>query len=521
MPLARRWSFAFLVGCLAARLGSPLQAEVRLPAILGSNMVLQAGQPLPFWGWATPGERIQVEAGERKGETQTGVDGTWHVRLDPLAAGGPLEVIVTGRNRLVLKNVLVGEVWLCSGQSNMTFALSGESQAAEALAAAHRPSLRLFTVQRKASEEKPLEEVLGRWVECTPETARTFSAVAYYLGVQLQEGRKSPVGLIHSSWGGTKAEAWTPREALASDPALQPILDRWQQALADLPRLTAEFEANKDRLLSEWRQKAAEAAARGGAAPTEPRVRIAPNSQYAPVALYNAMIAPLAPFAIAGVAWYQGEGNAGRGLEYRTLFPAMIKSWRATWGRELPFIFVQLPNIGRLNSRWPEVREAQLLSRSVPGTEMIVTIDVGDPKDLHPRAKAEVGRRLALAAEALVYGQPGETRLSPLFQRARTEGEGGMRVSFLPGRGGLAVRPGGSLQGFQLAGSDRRFFPATARIEGDTVLVQCPQVPSPVAVRYAWEDNPASASLISSSGLPASPFRSDDWDLAGPPAPEP
>ncbi len=493
---------------------SPLLADVSLPSFFGSGMVLQRDMPVAIWGKADPGETVTVTlTPDDTAATRANAEGRWSVRLPARAASAePLSLTVTGANTLRLDDILVGDVWLCSGQSNMALRVSTADNADAEIAAADFPRIRLFTVAR-AVADSPRDDVKGRWEACAPGTIRSFSAVGYFFGRQLHQNLNVPIGLIHSSWGGTAAEAWTPREVLAADENLKPILERWDATMADFPRIKAEFEANKERLTAEWKLAVVAAKEAGRTPPSQPRLRTGPNTQYQPAGLYHAMIAPLAPLSLRGVIWYQGEANAGRAEQYRTLFPALIEAWRAAWDRpDLPFLFVQLPNLDRQpepsRSGWAELREAQALTLATPHTAMAVTIDVGDPKDLHPTNKLDVGRRLALAAEAQVYGLPRAGRLSPIFQRATFDGREARLEFDTPD--GLAARDGKPLEGFVIAGADRAFVPAQARIEGDRVIVWSESVPDPVAVRYAWADNPA-CNLTSGADLPASPFRTDDW----------
>ena len=490
-----------------------VSATVVVPAFFGPGMVLQREAPIQIWGKAAPGEKIAVTLADSTVETVADQAGAWRTTL-PARAGGeaPWSLRIRGTNELRFDDVLMGDVWLCSGQSNMNLRVANAARAKEEIAGAAFPRIRLFTVAREVADA-PQSDVKGRWEACSPETVGTFSAAAYFFGRELHRDLGIPVGLIHSSWGGTAAEAWTPRETLAASPELQPILARWDAAVADYPRLKAEFDANEDRLVADWKVAVAEAKKAGRPAPAEPRLRTGPGTQYQPAGLYHAMIAPLATLPLRGVIWYQGEANAGRAAQYRTLFPAMIGAWRRAWARpDLPFLYVQLPNLDRQpepsRSGWAELREAQLLTLAVPHTGMAVTIDIGDPQNLHPTNKQDVGKRLALAAEALVYDRPAAGRLSPLYVRAEKAGAG-MVVHFKT-PDGLSVRGGDTLKGFAVAGADQVFHPAQARIEGDTVVVSSAAVAAPVSVRYAWADNP-DCNLVSSAGLPASPFRTDDW----------
>ncbi|MBV9929268.1 MAG: 9-O-acetylesterase [Acidobacteria bacterium] len=654
-------SLALTASLLLLVLAGAARADVRVPSVISDNMVLQQGRKVRVWGWAEPGERVTVTfRGEKSGATAD-ARGRWEVLTGPHKAGGPFELTVAGRNTLTFRNVLVGEVWVCSGQSNMEWSLVNAQDGAREAAAADYPSIHLFTVTKKTSD-KPLEDVEGHWVVTTPKEAAQFSAVGYFFGRELHKRLNVPVGLIHTSWGGTPAEAWTSRAVLAADPMLKPILERYDKQLTDLPGLQREYQAaqaewarrymtedagNKGepagyakpgydvaswksmRLPQLWesagldvdgvvwfRREVEVPAAWAGkdltlklgaiddfdttyfngervgstgadtpnawTAPREYRVpgslvragrntlavrvydrmggggfgggemslapagaakaeavaldgewayreeatvpsrRIdwgsqpqapGPANQNSPTVLYNAMLAPLFPYAIRGAVWYQGESNAGRAYQYRVLFPSMIRDWRAAWGEgDFPFYFVQLANWkarpqDSIDSEWAELREAQTMTLKTPNTGMAVTIDIGNPDDIHPRNKLDVGLRLARWALADTYGMKLE-KSGPLFDSYKVEGDK-VRVAFRHA-GGLKTRDGSAPAGFYVAGSDRRFVPAEARVEKGGILVWSKDVPAPAAVRYAWADNPA-ANLYNSDNLPASPFRTDDW----------
>src|SRR5215213_7101182 len=637
---------------------SVANAEVRLPAIISDNMVLQHGVKVRIWGNARPGERVTVSLKDKSASTVADAQGHWQVWLDPLKAGGPLELTVKGDNVLTIKNVLAGEVWLCSGQSNMEWPLANTIGGADAVAHANYPEIRLFTVTKNTSTT-PLADLEGHWVVTTADDAAHFSAVGYFFGRELYQHLKVPIGLINSSWGGTPAEAWTRHDALASSPELKPILDKYESSLNALPqakeayaRALAAWEeknlyidaGNKGEALgyadpasstSDWSKMdlpkqfetagllidgavwfrkelelpvswagkdlvlnlppiddldttylngtkigatgrdtpnsymvprkyvvpgslvragrnviavrvfdsageggfsrggafsigpgGAEAIALGGVweykveqalEPKHPDWGSRPeavgvSNQNNPSVLYNAMIAPLVGFAIRGVIWYQGESNAGRAYQYRTLFPTMIRVWRSAWGSNFPFYFVQLANWHANKaepdeSDWAELREAQMMTLREPQTGMAVTIDIGDVNDIHPRNKLDVGRRLAAWALADTYNQK-VIPSGPLFDSYNVKGDQ-IRIRFKHADG-LKTSDGGPLKGFAIAGEDRHFVWADARIEGDTVIVLSPKISKPVAVRYGWADNPI-ANLYNKAGLPASPFRTDDW----------
>jgi len=652
-----------LLLCVSPLLVQPAHAEVRVPAIIGDNMVLQQGRKVRLWGTAQPGESVKVSFAGQSVHATADTQGHWQVFLSSLQAGGPSALTIAGTNTLTFKNVLVGDVWICSGQSNMEFPLVNANGGAEAVAQANYPEIHLFTVQKKTATS-PLDDMQGHWVVTTPDQVGQFSAVGYFFGREIYQRLKIPLGLIHTSWGGTPAEAWTSHEALLSAPDLKPILDRYQKSLEALPQRQQEYE----RALAEWEQKniysdpgnkgealgyadpsfgtadwkqmnlpqfmetaglridgavwfrkeidlpadwagkelalnltpiddfdvtyfngtrvgstgietpnsymvprhykvpgalvhagrnviavrVFDRAGEGGFGGSSPMSLLpvgasdagaislagswsykielglepknpdwgsrpelpGPANQNSPSVLYNAMIAPLVPFAIRGAIWYQGESNAGRAYQYRLLFPTMIRDWRSRWSQgDFPFYFVQLANWKPRNaepveSEWAELREAQTLTLTQPHTGMAVIIDIGDTNDIHPRNKLDVGKRLANWALAETYHQKLELS-GPLYDSFAIEHEM-VRLKFKHLGGGLKTADGGPPKGFAIAGADHKFVWAEARIEGDTMVVWSKDVAHPVAVRYAWADNPL-CNLFSAAGLPASPFRTDDW----------
>jgi len=492
----------FLMTCLATLSGGRSFAEVSLPRLFTDHMVLQRGMSVPVWGWAAPGEKVRVELEGQKAETAADKDGKWMVRLLPLKAGGPFELKASGKNTLVVKDVLVGEVWLCSGQSNMAMEVSACLNAGSEMAAATNPLIRQFQV-RRVKAETPCQDVaegggwLSTWIPASPETVKNFTGAGYFFARQLYEKLDVPIGLIHSSWGGTTAEAWTSPAALGKDTDLKMILTNWPDYNNDeewLKEQYTKFTAEVEK----WKRE-------GG---------VKPLYFNQPGVLYNPMIAPLIPYAIRGTIWYQGESNVFRAYQYRRLFPEMIRSWREAWGEgDFPFLFVQLANFNAKTDRWPELREAQTMALSLPHTGMALAVDIGEAEDIHPKNKQEVGRRLALAARALVYGEK-LVYSGPLYRSMEIKGNK-CYVSFDHLGDGLMIRGGGTLAGFVIAGEDRKFVPAKAEIVGGRVAVWSDEVAKPVAVRYAWEDNPEGANLYNRVGgeavLPASPFRTDDW----------
>ena len=503
-----RWSTGFLASlmCCAAAV-----ADVKLPALFSHNMVLQQKVQTPVWGWADPGEAITVSIAGQTASSTAGHDGRWSVRLEPLSAGGPFELTVSGKNTLVVRDVLVGEVWLCSGQSNMAWSLVRSENGEQVAAEATNPAIRLFQVKRGNGTE-PQSDVIASWQACNPTTARDFSAVAYFFGRELQQNLDVPVGLIQASVGGTPAEAWTSRKSIESEPTVSPILDQWEKIIADFD--PAEHEAFKQQL-REW-TKAVREGGQSQTAIKRPKEPLGPSHPHRPANLYNSMVHPLAPFAIAGAIWYQGENNVPRAHQYRTLLPLMIRSWRSTWGQQdnLPFLIVQLPRYKKpreqpVESDWAELREAQFMtSRALPNVHVACTIDLGDATDIHPKNKLDVGNRLADVALGTVYGH--DLVYSGPVLESVTIGGSEARLKFRHVGGGLIAKGGETLKGFAMAGEDKRFVWADARIEGDSVIVTSDEIARPVAVRYAWGDNPP-VSLFNKEGLPALPFRTDDW----------
>ena len=632
---------------------------IKLPALFCDHMVLQREKPLPVWGWAEPGEAIAVSIAGQCARTVAGSDGRWKVTLPALPVGGPFEMTI---NDVTLRDVLVGEVWIGSGQSNMQFNVGSVDNSGQEIDAANFPRIRLFTVPTVAALEIQ-DDVVGNWSVCTPQTVGGFSAALYFFGRELHQKLGVPIGLIHSSWGGTVAEAWTSRESMLAVPEIRDIVEDYEANLPLLQAQMAEYEAtlkcwndelpkdpgntglslgwadlgfdasNWDVMVvpSTWAQAGLdmsgvlwfrrevevpdswagqdlmlrigacdksdttyfngvevgamsyyddlntwctpraypvpgklvqagknvitsriyshcfaggllgpetemrlEAPGVPGAEPIAlngcwqyaiehnfgkrkelPAQPLGPGNANSPHTLYDGMIAPLIPYAIRGAIWYQGESNAARATQYRVLFRTLIRDWRKQWGQgDFAFYFVQLANYMAsavkqqpADSDWAELREAQTLALQEPNTGMAVITDIGDPVDIHPRNKQDVGLRLALNALAQTYGQPVEYS-GPMYKAMQVEG-GAIRICFDHVAGGLIAKDG-KLPGFAIAGEDKHFVWAEARIDGDSVVVSSPQVPAPVAVRYAWEDNPP-CSLYNAAGLPASPFRTDDW----------
>jgi sialate O-acetylesterase len=504
----RKATFAALaVAAGLLGLHAPAHAAVKPNGLIGDGMVLQQGIKAPIWGTADDGEDITVTI-EKQKHTTTARDGAWRVDLDPLKAGGPYELTIAGKNTIRIKNVLVGEVWICSGQSNMEMPLVSTADAQKAIAASANPKIRLFVVKR-TSTATPQAAVVGQWAECGPKTVGGFSAAAYYFGRDLNKALDVPVGLIETNWGGTVCEAWTSHEALGAVPELKYLADKSDKAVK--AALDDYLKA-----LDKYREQVAKDRDEGKEPPAPPQLPdIAKNANAFPSSLYNGMIAPLVPYAIKGAIWYQGESNAGRAYEYRTLFPTMIKDWRERWQEgDFPFLFVQLApfaaNKDPNGVQWAELREAQLLTlQKVPYTAEAVITDVGDEKDIHPKQKEPVGARLALAAEALAYGKKVEYS-GPVYESTKVEGNKAI-LSFTHVGGGLVAK-GGPLQGFTIAGADHKFVKAEAEIRDGTIEVSSKEVDKPEAVRYGWANFPV-VNLFNKDGLPATPFRTDDLPL--------
>lgn len=521
------------------------QADVKLPAIISDNMCLQANKEIPIWGKADPGEQVTVSLGMLKDSVGATADesGNWRVTLHAMPdGGGPFELNVSGKNHLVVKNVIVGEVWVASGQSNMEFAFRGAHNHAEEQPKANYPKIRIFNLKKRTALE-PLWDCEGKWEECTPETVMGTSAVGYFFARDIHTKLGVPVGLIHTSWGGTPAEAWTSIEGLKSSPELAGALNAAEHEKQNLP---AEIEKYKNQTLprweeadKKWKDEYAHADAATRKKHPEPRRPNSPaNNPNAPTVLFNGMIAPIIPFGIEGAIWYQGESNAGNPYLYRTLFPAMIQDWRNHWAaanpdeKDFPFCFVQLANFQARENEptqsdggWPGLREAQHMTLKLPNTGEAVIIDIGQANDIHPKDKMDVGRRLALAAlhmayhKDLVFSGPTYAGMSVEGNKVRIKfdnvGEG-LTIAAAPSTqpGVPPAQPASELKGFSIAGDDHRFVWANAKIEGDSVIVWSDQIEKPVAVRYAWANNPE-CNLYNKEGLPASPFRTDTWGGPG------
>jgi sialate O-acetylesterase len=548
------------------------RAEIKLPANFSDHMVLQRDIQIPVWGWADAGEEVTVTFGDQRAKTITDNDGRWKVYLARVGANSTSQTLtVTGRNAITFTDVLVGDVWLCSGQSNMGVYLSECDNAGSELPKANDPLLRILTVEERTSIKPELDVKLWNgkpWRLCTPETAYKFSGVAYFFGRELRKHLGIPIGLISSVHGGSQAQLWTSVEAIGKNIDAEPefkvwrakreaVLGNYSQKLAAYLPAKEKYDVESTRYWNEvenasefvarkkvWEDECKAAREQGKIPPRRPE-----PSQPRPTApespdggpynnfmvgnLYNAMIAPLIPYAIKGVIWYQGESNCDNSKRYRVVFPIMIADWRQKWGQgNFPFLFVQLPNIGPLatepvqdQDRWPGIREAQTKALLLPNTGMATIIDVGDPDDVHGKDKMDVGVRLSLIARHLVYGED-IVHTGPTYASMKVEGKQ-VLITFGNTGSGLVIgsppwTPSGNLppiaselKGFAIAGSDQKWIWAKARINGDQVIVSSDHVPHPVAVRYGWADNPP-CNLYNKAKLPAAPFRTGDWKPVSP-----
>jgi sialate O-acetylesterase len=479
--------------------GAQAQAEITLPKVLASHMVVQRNLPVHVWGMAAPNEQVSVSfRGETESTTASEL-GRWSLYLKPGAAGGPFQMKVSGKDGqpVTLDDVLVGDVWVASGQSNMEFMMHQAESAAQDLPKAGIPDIRLLVV-KKAATLYPQDDVqTDGWAASTPDTARDFSAVAWYFAREIEQREHVPVGVIDSTWGGTPGEAWTRMTALGEDAALNPLFASWGRMI----------EKHNDALLLEKNEQrlADEAKAAGKPEPQFPWVPTLES--WGPGMLWNGMIAPLTPMAIRGVIWYQGESNSvlERAPLYGRVFRTLIEDWRHEWGvGDFPFLYVQISNFKSTPAEdWAVLREQQLKTLELKNTAMAVTIDIGTPDNVHPPDKLDVGLRLARAARVLSYGEKLEYS-GPIFRQATPEGAS-IRAWFNHANGLMAK--GGAVTGFEVAGADGKFVPATAKIEGESIMASSPDVAQPVFVRYGWANSP-DCDLFNGDGLPASPFTS-------------
>jgi len=455
-------------------------ADVHMPALFTDHMVLQRDLANPVWGWADAGEEVVVVLGDQTKKATADANGQWRVTLDPMPVGGPHQIVIEGKNRIAIQDVLMGEVWVCSGQSNMQQSVGSTKDADLTHVTAHYPNLRVITVPVLGTQE-PQQDFKGAWQPTTPETVGGFTAAGYYFGLTLHHALGVPIGLIHDSWGGSSCQAWIPRNLMEADPRYQAMMDSWR-----------EMEKDPEKFKNEM------------------------GNQHRPGNLYNGMLKPVIGYGIRGAIWYQGESNAGAAYQYRHMFPLMINSWREAWGQgDFSFYWVQLadfnperPEPG--DSAWAELREAQTMTQSLPKTGQAVIIDTGEANDIHPRNKEDVGERLARWALAKDYGVHIACR-SPEYKSLEKQGNK-IVVTFDYVVDTLKPFDVNDIVGFTIAGEDRKFVPAQAKVvDKNKVEVWNDQVASPAAVRYAWADNPVCNLFNGSPLLPVTPFRTDDW----------
>jgi len=475
-------------------------AQTRLPHMLSDHAVLQRDRPIHIWGWDTPGASVEVVFRKQHVTTKADDLGEWTVYLNPESAGGPDTLSIHGTTQITLTDILVGDVWFASGQSNMEIPLSGFPNSAvikdaqQEIANATHPRIRLLRFEKKASDY-PLDDEAATWTECTPATATDFSAVAYFFGRDIEAREHIPIGLIDSTWGGTPIGSWLSLDALAADSSFAPVFAARARFASLQTNLTA-IEAREQR-------EAATAKAAGQPAPQHPWHPY--ESSWEPAFLFNGMIAPAAPYTIAGFLWYQGETDSGPQLTphlYHSLFPAMIRDWRARWNEgNLPFLFVQISSFYSPGENWGIIRDAQRQTLSVANTAMAVSLDLGEHDNVHPPDKQTVSARLALAARSMVFGE--HVSYSGPLVRSVTPVDGGLRVWF-DHADGLHSR-GNIVRGFEVAGADGRFQPTEATIEGDSVLVHANGFTGPLQLRYAWPSY-TDANLYNAADLPASTF---------------
>ena len=496
-----------LLFCCATTFG-----DVRLPDVISSSMVLQQKQKIPIWGTADPGETVVVTLGKQKRTAIADARGKWRVDLAPMnSTYTRFAMTIAGKNTIELNDILVGEVWLVAGQSNMQRLLRETANGDAVQAAANHPNIRLFNVSREVAFKKKSGK-LAEWTACTPESVGEFSAAGYYFGVELERELNVPIGLINSSYGGSQAEAWTPVEYLINNPDLKATVERTKIWDEERPRVRVEYDA----AIRKWRENSNMQIAAGARPSPSPAVPDALRDYRIAASIYDGMIAPLIPFAIKGAMWYQGESNEARAEQYNILLPVMIRSWRERWDQgDFPFGIIQLPNYRAVKPEpeeapWSFIREAQRRTASTTkNTGLIVTIDIGEANDIHPKNKLDVGKRMSLWALKSVYGR--KIVDAPVLKTVEKKGPK-IILTFAKVGAGLKIKDGNKLDEFAIAGGDKKWIWADAKIIGkDTVEVSSPAVTDPRAVRYAFNSNPRHPNLSNDSGLPTSPFRTDDW----------
>jgi sialate O-acetylesterase len=507
---------------LALALPFAVRAELKLPSVIGDHMVLQQKQSDPIWGWDVPGTKVTVTFAGQTKTAEAGKDGKWTVKLDPMPANAKAQnMTIKGTDTRELQDILIGEVWMCSGQSNMGFSLGQDWNGDLESLASHHPQLRLFKLPLVGTQELKTD-INAQWQETTPQNTPGFTAVGFMFGRYLHEILGVPVGLIENAWGGSSAEAWVRRSTLESDPRFKDLIAQWKntEATYDPAKIKAAYEA----AVAKWKESVSAAKAEGKPAPQAPRPpQDAMAGQHRPGNIFAGMMYPTLGFAIKGVVWYQGESNAGRAWEYRSLFPFMIEQWRKEWKQgDFPFYWVQLadfkaeqPKPG--DSDWAELREAQTLTMKLPNTGQCVITDLGEGKDIHPKNKHDVAARLVRWALVKDYGMKIPYH-SPEFKSMEIKGN---KAIVTLDMFGSSLRPFDVKEaiGFAVCGEDKVWHLANGNIiGGDKVEVSSDKVPQPIAVRYAWADNPI-CNLFSNDGLPLTPFRTDDFEMITKPKP--
>lgn len=490
------------------------RADVTLSNVFTDHMVLQRNHQNPVWGWDEPGTEVTVKIAGQTKTAKADKDGRWEVKLDELEAGGPHTLEISGTSDRKIEDVLVGEVWVCSGQSNMAWPVSSANDPELERLTAKYPQIRLLSVPNRASQDSE-NNFSGAWKVCSPDTVNDFSAVGYFFGRQLHQTLDVPIGLIDNAWGGSAAEAWVNRGLLKEDGRFDELLAKWEDMEKNYDPESAK--AAYEKALENWKEQVAKAREAGKPEPRRPRGPYNPlGSNHRPGNLYGGCLHPIIGYGIAGAIWYQGESNSGRAYQYRDLFPLMITNWRDEWNQgDFPFYWVSLADFRReaaepTGSTWAELREAQTKTLSLPNTGEAIITDLGEADDIHPRNKQDVAKRLARLALANEYGYD-VVAGSPRYKDHTVKGNK-VVVTFQSVGTQLDTFDVREPIGFTIAGEDRVFVPAEARVTGkDTVEVWSDAVQNPVAVRYAWADNPV-CNLQNTVGLPATPFRTDDWE---------
>ena len=490
------------------------QAKIKLPAIIGDHMVLQQGQKNPLWGWAEPGEKVTVTVDGQSHSATADDKGKWRVTLEPLKVGGPYEITIKGSDTITLKDVMSGEVWICSGQSNMAWTVANANDGDLEIMTANYPKIRLISVPQVGTQEAQ-DNFNGKWEACSPATVPNFSAVGYFFGRQLYQTLNVPIGLIDNAWGGSSAEAWVNRKRLEDEPSFKAMLERWKKTEETYNHEQAVAAYNKR--LDQWKAAVQKAKKAGKTAPRRPRAPRNPlTGNHRPANIYNGVLHPTIGYGIKGVIWYQGESNASRAYQYRKLFPFMIQNWRDEWKQgDFPFYWVQLADFRAekpepAESDWAELREAQTMTMSkLKNTGEAVILNLGEASDIHPKNKQDVAKRLARWALANDYGVK-VVYHSPQYKSMEVKGNKAI-LTFDHVGGGLDTFDVTTPIGFTIAGADKKFVKANARIVGkDKLEVWSDAVAKPASVRYAWADNPV-CNVQNKEGLPLTPFRTDKW----------